>query len=376
MRIRIWRSFDWPMFLITLALVALGVVMIYSSYEASLPPDDRPWIENAVYRQLLFAAVGLALYAAIVAVDYRVYLALYRWGYALGLLLLAVTLVIGATSFGAQSWLTFIEAFDVQASELCKVIMIIVIARLLSGEYVSLDGPLPLLSTIALMAPVAVLTYLQPDFGTALILGAIWAGMVALSSVRWQHVLLIGILGAAAAPIAWFQLKPYMQQRILSFLFPGGDPSGASYNVNQALISIGSGGWWGKGLLNGTQSQLHFLRVRHTDFIFSVLAEELGFVGAILLVLMYVLLLLRLVRVAQSAPDAAGRLIVSGVAAMLLVQTVINIGMNANILPVTGLPLPLVSYGGSSLVTTLVALALAQNVAMRSAGPEQMLLQR
>ncbi|MBC7315044.1 MAG: rod shape-determining protein RodA, partial [Chloroflexi bacterium] len=273
----------------------------------------------------------------------------------------------------AQSWLRF-EFFDVQASELCKVIMILTLAHVLSGDRYDLNGALPLILAIVLLVPPLILIYLQPDFGTALILAATWVGMVVLAGVRWQYLLILGMAGAALAPLIWFRLEGYMQARILHFFFPDNDPTGASYNINQALISIGSGGWWGKGLFHGTQSQLQFLRVRHTDFIFSVLAEETGFVGASFLVILFTLLILRLVRVARIAPDHDGRLIASGVAVMIFTQTFINIGMNANILPVTGLPLPLVSYGGSALVTLLIALGIAQSVAMRHKPPEEPLL--
>jgi len=186
-------------------------------------------------------------------------------------------------------------------------------------------------------------------------------------------MLLAMIVLAAAAPLLWFSLEDYMRGRVLSFILPGADSSGESYNINQALISIGSGGWWGRGLFQGTQTQLHFLRVRHTDFVFSVLAEELGFVGATTLVILFALLVASLVRTALRARDPGGRLIAGGVAVMVLTQAFINMGMNANLLPVTGLPLPLVSYGGSSLITTLVALGLAQSVAVRRPRPESRL---
>jgi len=364
-----WRNFDWLYLLVALILVAIGIVMIYSAYEASMPQDDRPLRENAVFRQGVFALIGLAAYGVAAALDYHALVKRYRWGYLLGVSLLIVTIITGDASFGAQSWIRF-ESFDLQVSELCKVIVILVTAYLLSGEHLSLEGPWPLFLSLALLAPLAALIYLQPDFGTALIVVTIWAGMVALSGVRWQHLLLLGLIVAAVAPVIWFRLEDYMHQRILMFLYPESDPTGASYNVNQALISIGSGGWWGKGWLNGTQSQLYFLRVRHTDFIFSVLAEEFGFIGSALFLLLFLFLILRTVHIALQAPDAAGRLIASGVAVMLAVQTVINVGMNANILPVTGLPLPLVSYGGNSLTTTLLALGLVQGVAMRRKSPE------
>jgi rod shape determining protein RodA len=224
-----------------------------------------------------------------------------------------------------------------------------------------------------LVAPVA-LIYVQPDFGTALIVAITWLGMVFLSGVRLRHLLALPLVGALAAPLVWVRLKDYQRDRVLMFVLPGYDPSGASYNITQALISIGSGGWWGKGFRQGTQSQLQFLRVRHTDFIFSVLAEELGFLGSVLTLALFAILILRLLRIARLARDNYGQLLAAGVAVMILSQSVINLGMNANLLPVTGLPLPLVSYGGSSLISTLLALGLAQSVILRHRDAESALL--
>jgi rod shape determining protein RodA len=357
-----WRNFDLPAWLATLVLMILGGVLIYSAYEASQPAHAL--IENLVFRQGLFALGGMVLYFLAAALDYHLLIRLHRWLYLFIIVILLVTLALGQIFFGARSWFE-VHAFTIQPSELCKVLMIVVLAKYLGDEKADLESPGPLLTTLLLVLPPAVLIYLQSDFGTALILVAIWLGMCFLAGVRWRHMALLAGAGIVAVPLIWFRLKGYMRDRILMFLFPGYDPSGASYNINQALISIGSGGFWGKGLLRGTQSQLHFLRVRHTDFIFSVLAEELGFVGAMLLLGLFAFLILRLVRAAGLARDAYGQLIVSGVATMVAVQTLINLGMNANLLPVTGLPLPLVSYGGSSLITTLLALGLAQSVILR-----------
>jgi len=368
----VWRSFDWLALLVTVVLLVVGCVMIYSAYEISMPTaHDLTW-DNSVVRQATFALIGLACYALMVFLDYGIWLRMYRWIYGFVLLLLGATLVLGHTRFGAQSWFRF-SAFDVQASELCKVLMILVLARVMGCGDRRLESPLPLFETLVLLVPPAVMIYLQPDFGTAVILVVTCAGIIFLSGARWRHMLLIVIILAVAAPVIWFQLEDYMRGRILQFFMPGASASDDSYNINQALISIGSGGMWGRGLFHGTQTQLHFLRVRHTDFIFSVLAEELGFVGSAAVITLFVLLILCLVRAAVRARDDGGRLIAAGVATMILVQTVINIGMNANLLPVTGLPLPLVSYGGSSLVTTLTALGLAQSVAVRRERVEPLL---
>ena len=377
----VWRHFDLPLFVATLCLIAIGALMIYSSYEATLPQEDKPWIDNAVYRQLLFGGVGLVLYMALAILDYRLFVSLYRWVYLGALASLVLVFAIGSTAFGAHSWLG-VGGFGVQLSELAKMLMIIVLSRVLGGDDEQMESLRPfLLSGIMVVLP-ALLIFRQPDFGTALVLVAIWGGMVFLSGVRWRHLLLAGGAAAVVAPVAWFQLEDYMRLRVLGFFYPDKaavvaamqELSMDAYNVNQALISIGSGGWWGKGFLHGTQSRLYFLRVRHTDFIFSVLAEEFGFVGSVLFLALFAFVIIRLMRIAAKAPDPAGRLIAGGTATMLFVQAFINLGMNANLLPVTGLPLPLVSYGGSSLMATLMALGLVQSVAMRQREPRVGLL--
>jgi rod shape determining protein RodA len=371
----IWRNFDLSSFCIILILLFVGEVMIYSSSESSFLSQGGSLWDNNVFRQAAFALIGMALYFMAAAIDYRIYASIYRWIYIFVIGILLATMVIGHSSFGAQSWIG-LQNQGLQPSELCKILMILVLARFLGVESDKMETLQPLLLSLLFVIPPVLLIYQQPDFGTALIVGMIWAGMVFLSGVRWRFILIFtGLLFIGlpiAAPIVWPKLPPHMRERVLLFLHPENDPSGASYNINQALISIGSGGWWGKGFLRGTQSQLHFLRVRHTDFIFSVLAEEMGFIGAILLLLLFVFLLLRLLRLAQQAPDAVGQLVVAGVAIMLFAQAAINLGMNANLLPVTGLPLPLVSYGGSSLISTLLALGLVQSVAMRSKGVQEL----
>jgi len=367
-----WRYFDWVLLLVTVVLVVLGEAMIYSGYEAAFSGAHTLW-ENTVFRQALFAAAGLILYFITVSIDYHLWYVLYRWLYFAVLLMLIVTLVLGRTLFGATSWLPG-GLFGIQPSELSKVLVILVTARLLGVDKEDLEKPLPFILSAAMLIPPVALIYVQPDFGTALIVVITWVGMVFLSGVRWRHMLILPIVGTIAAPLVWFRLKGYMRDRVLMFLLPGYDPSGASYNITQALISIGSGGWWGKGFRQGTQSQLQFLRVRHTDFIFSVLAEELGFVGAALTLVLFAILILRLLRIARLARDNYGQLIVAGVATMILSQTVINLGMNANLLPVTGLPLPMVSYGGSSLISTFIALGLAQSVLVRHKDPDSALL--
>lgn len=363
--VSIWRRFDFLLLLITVTLVILGIVMIYSAYEFSIPKEGRTWTDNLVIRQVIFSVIGFGLFFMATIIDYRHILNLTRILYIGVLLVLLATAIFGHTSFGAQSWLS-IQNQALQPSELAKVLVILVVANVLGVEDQKLEKLAPLMFSLLVLLPPVVLIYLQPDFGTAMILVTSWVVMVFLAGVRWRHLALLAGIAAVAAPILWFQLKDYQRDRILGFLYPAQATSQDSYNIRQALISIGSGSWWGKGLLHGTQSQLYFLRVRHTDFIFSVWAEEMGFVGAMVLIAMFVFLVWRLARIALAARDNKGRLLVAGVAAMIFIQAFISLGMNANILPVTGLPLPLVSYGGSSLIATLLALGLAENVAIRS----------
>jgi len=352
---RLWRNFDWVLLVAVVLLLIYGVAMISSATQGT---QD---LAHLWQRQTLFAASGLALLFLVAAFDYRFFETLHRPLYALAVILLLAVFVIGEITHGAQRW---IGASAVQPSELAKVIIIIGLAKLLADR----DGEMHRLRNLALslvyvLVPM-VLIYLQPDLGTALSLGFIWLAMAVMAGLGLIQLGALAIVGALASPVIWFTLQDYMRRRILLFVNPQGNPDDY-YNVQQALISIGSGGWLGKGFGNGTQSQLHFLRVRHTDFIFSVIGEELGLLGVLALFALFILLLWRILRVAGMAQDPFGRLICIGVAAIIFLQTTVNIGVNLGLLPVTGLPLPFVSYGGSSLWTFLIALGLVESVAMR-----------
>lgn len=351
-----WRDFDYPLFIVTLLLISLGVMMISSTTQGTLA------LQGPALRQAINATAGLLLMVVLGALDYRVLDHLRRLIYGLVILMLMLVFVTGQITHGAQRWID-LGAFPFQPSELSKVLIILVLASYLTRHENSLHRLRYILCSLIYAGPPILLIYLQPDLGTALAVGAIWLVMLLVAGMRARHVLLLSLAGLAATPFVWSRLKGYMRTRLLLFLNPGLDPA-KRYNIDQALISIGSGGWLGKGLANGSQSQLHFLRVRHTDFIFSALAEELGFVGTVLVILLLLLLLLRLLHIAERARDTFGRLIVCGVATMIAVQSVVNIGMNVGLLPVVGIPLPFVSYGGSSLLSILIAEGLAQSVAV------------
>ncbi len=352
---RLWRSFDWILLGTVIVLIVYGIAMISSATRGTQDLADY-W-----RRQALFAGSGLIILLLVAVFDYRFYENLHRPLYVLIIALLIIVFVVGEITQGVQRW---IGAQAVQPSELTKIVVIIGLAKLLADHDGEMGQLRHLLLSLGYILVPMILIYLQPDLSTSLMLGLIWLAMVLMAGVQVVHLGVLALAGVIASPIVWLTLQDYMRQRVLLFIDPQANPDDY-YNIQQALISIGSGGWLGKGFGNGTQSQLHFLRVRHTDFIFSVIGEELGLLGAIVLFVLFTILLWRILRVAAIAQDPFGRLICVGVAIIIFVQTGVNIGVNLGVLPVTGLPLPFVSYGGSSLWTFLIALGLVESVAMR-----------
>jgi rod shape determining protein RodA len=299
------------------------------------------------------------------AVDYRLLTSLAYPIYLFFLAALVVIKVIGTVAGGAQRWLTIGEYF-LQPSELTKIALILALAQFLSSREEKMESIFTPILAFGMLVPAVALIFWQPNLGTALVVVAIGTIMIMVAGLRWRHAAFFAALGAGAAVVAWrFLLKDYMKDRVLMLFNPTAAKPEDMYNVNQAMIGIGSGGWLGRGLFRGSQSQLHFLRVRHTDFIFTVTAEEMGFIGAAALIILLTLLMLRMVYVASKARDTFGMLIVTGVTAMVFFQVLVNIGMNLSIMPVTGIPLPLISYGGSSLWSMLIAIGLVESVAIR-----------
>jgi len=352
---RTWRNFDWVLVGVAALIMALGIAMISSATRGA---ED---LAGLWQRQALYAASGLVIMLVVAAFDYRYYENLHRPLYVLMVVLLVAVLAMGQISQGVQRW---IGTNAIQPSELAKVIVIVGLAKLLADHDGQMNRLRNLLLSLGYVLLPMVLIYLQPNLSTALTLGVIWLGMVLMAGARLVHLGLLGALGVIVSPLLWLTLKDYMRGRLLLFINPENNPDNF-YNVQQALISIGSGGWLGKGFGSGTQSQLRFLRVRHTDYIFSVIGEELGLLGAIVLLILFTFLLWRVLRIAGMAKDPFGRLICVGVAVILLMQTTVNVGVNLGLLPVTGLPLPFVSYGGSALWTFLISVGLVQSAALR-----------
>ncbi|MDQ7029688.1 MAG: rod shape-determining protein RodA [Ardenticatenia bacterium] len=350
---RVWRNFDYSLLLLSLVLVAYGWLMVRSAQ-----PPDRPY----AFYQLLWIGVGVSLSLVVSLIDYRLFNHVVRPLYVALLLALGLVLMMGRTAFGGQRWLAVLF-FTVQPSELTKVGLIVTLAVFLGRRTV---GFRTAAISLLLVIPLAGLIFLQPSLSTALILFAIWGGMLFVAGVPVRYFLGGGVAFVATLPLMWsYLLQEYMRERIRIFLNPLADPGGSGYNLLQSRIAIGAGGLLGQGYGSGGQSQLGYLRVRHTDFIFSVIAEELGFLGALILFVLLMLLIFRLTHVAQQARDAQGRLIVAGVAVMIFFQAVVNIGVNMGLVPPTGVSLPFISYGGSNLITLFIGLGLAQSVALR-----------
>ncbi|MCD6289704.1 MAG: rod shape-determining protein RodA [Anaerolineae bacterium] len=356
---RMWSDFDFVLLISVLLLIAYGVAMIHST------TMNSPGLAalHLPRRQIIYGAVGSIAMLVLAIVDYRVLSSLQKPLYLALLLLLTAVDAIGFTAGGAQRWIS-LGVFPIQPSELSKILVILTMARYLADYEDRMHRLLYVALAVLILAPPVMLIYLEPDFGTAVAVLIVGGAMILMSRMRLVHIAGLATTGIIALPILWMSLKDYMRARVLLFLHPESDLE-HYYNVYQALISVGSGGWLGKGYGQGTQSQLHFLRVRHTDFIFSVIAEELGFVGATLLMVLILVVLLRLIRIAEQSRDSLGRYIAVGVATLIFFQSVVNIGMNLQLMPVTGIPLPFVSYGGSSLITMLMGIGLAESVALR-----------
>ena len=351
------RRVDVWLLLAALSLVVYGLVVIRSATMLA----DQP-VSAQLLTQARYTVIGLVAMVVLSLVDYRVVGALAPLIYAGTLGLLVLVLVAGNTVFGAQRWID-VGPIAFQPSELAKFAVLIALARYL-GEKSAKEARAPRTLAISLLIvalPVA-LVYRQPDLGTALVLMAIWFGVAFAAGA--PLVVLGGLLSVpfVGFPLVWRLLKDYMRRRLMTFLQPDKDPLGEGYNIIQARISVGAGGPWGRGLGNGTQTQLNFLRVQHTDFIFAVLGEELGFAGAVAMLALFAALFWRCLRVARYSRDAFGRLLATGVTTMLLFQVFVNIGMNIGLLPVTGIPLPFISFGGSSLISIFMCLGLLQSV--------------
>ncbi|MGE0821372.1 MAG: rod shape-determining protein RodA [Candidatus Binatia bacterium] len=357
---RLLIHFDWVLFVLVLSLVGVGVLGVYSAtYE------ENQQLSSLAMRQMSWAGLGFVGMVMAFAIDYREIERLGYLFYGITLVFLLLVPIVGSFGGGARRWISF-GVFSLQPSELAKVALIVALSHhlhyLCPPQGYSLRD---LISPGILVAIPGALVLAEPNLGTATILGLVAMTVIFAAGIRTRSLAQLAMAGGGLLPLLWSHMKPYQKQRILSFLNPQDDPLGSGYHMIQSKITIGSGMIWGKGFLQGTQSQLDFLPEKHTDFIFAVLAEEWGFVGMCVLFALYSALLARLLVIAWRARDRFGSLVAVGCAAVIFWQVLINVGMNLGVLPVVGVPLPLLSYGGSSLLTIMIALGLALNVSTR-----------
>jgi rod shape determining protein RodA len=356
------RNFDIVLVLLAATLVAYGALLLYS---ASLNAYPSITLGHPLTKQVVFAFVGLGLLVAVAWVDYRVYGQMAGGLYAAAVMMLAAVLFIGDSAYGSTRWFTF-AGQQIQASEVAKLLVIITLARYLADRQQQMQDPKVFGISFVLAAVPAGLVLIEPDMGTALVFGAIWLGMVAMAGAPPRYIgIFLGFSVAMIPFVALLVLNDYQLDRFRLWIDPASDPLGGGFNIRQAEIGIGSGGIFGKGLTEGTQTQLDFLQTSTTDYIFSVLGEELGLLGAIVLFALFTALLFRGIRAANLAQDQFGRLIATGVVIMILFQVFINVAVNIRLVPVTGIPLPFISQGGSSLVMMFVALGLLEGIVIR-----------
>ncbi len=347
------KDFHWALFFIALLLSVSGLVVIASA-SSSLNVDY-------VHKQLIWIGVGILFMFIILVLGYRPFLNLSYVLYAISIALLLLVLITGVVRQGAQRWL-HLGFIALQPSEFCKLATILALAHYLGGKKPTQDHRVSFfIASLIVLFPLAFIVK-QPDLGTALIFVPIYFCMLFVWGAKLRYLIGTILTGLISMPIFWFMLKEYQKRRLLVFINPNIDPLGSGYSAIQSKIAVGSGMITGKGWQEGTQSQLQFLPERHTDFIFSVIGEEWGFLGAVSIVLLYLIFFWCAVSIAHQTTDVSGRILVVGVVSMIAFQVFVNIGMTIGYMPITGLPLPFISYGGSSIISMFISLGLLLSI--------------
>jgi rod shape determining protein RodA len=359
-RILSFRDFDWALLLMVLALCGISLVEVHST-------TMHTRFASFESKQMLFIAGGVAGMFILAKIDYHRLLDWAPWAYGVFLVSLVLVKLIGHKVMGARRWIG-IGPVQFQPSEWVKLVLVLVIARYFANLGARNLTWSDIFKAFAMVGIPMILVLIQPDLGTTLTYAPILIAGLFLGGISFKQAAILITCFLVLAGGVWSSgklLKPYQKARLTSFINPANDPRGSGYQINQSLIAVGSGGIWGKGTEKGTQTQGYFLPIPYTDFIFAAFSEEHGFVGAVVVLLLYFLVLMRLIQNAQTAADLSGSLIIMGIVAVLTFQILVNVGMVIGLMPVTGIPLPLMSYGGSSVLFTFLALGVAMNVRMR-----------
>src|SRR3954447_15783851 len=352
------RDIDWTVLLIVLLICGVGVLQIYSATR------DTDYT-SAWWKQVIYVLGGLIFMWVALTVDYHTMLHYVPVLYIGSVGALLVTYLIGEKAYGSKRWIPVGFGVHLQVSEFVKLVIILLVARYLTELRTDELEIREMLKLAGLVLIPTALVMKQPDLGTSLTYVAVLIACAFLAGLRWKYVAVIAIVTVVVLPVSWQFLNEYQKGRIVSFMDPERDPQGKGYQMIQSQIAVGAGGMFGKGVTKGTQTQLRFLPVPHKDFIFSAFAEEDGFVGVVVLLSLFFVLVMRIIQNAQTAPDRVGMYLCMGVAALLLFHILVNVGMVAGLIPVTGIPLPFMSFGGSSVWTFFLALGLVNNVRLR-----------
>ncbi|MDX6767467.1 MAG: rod shape-determining protein RodA [Candidatus Methylacidiphilales bacterium] len=352
------RDVDWTMLLIALLLAGIGILQIYSATQSE--EGSSLW-----WKQLIFVGAGLLVFWVISHFDYHSFLGQAPYLYVVFTVILFGLMIFSRVVLGAKRWISLGGGMKLQPSEFMKIVLVLFMARFLADlKTESLDN-VDLMKLMGIVFMPFVLVNLQPDLGTSLCYLPVLAVGLLLAGMNRQQAVVLLLIVMLVLPVGWFVLKDYQRARLTSFLDPAQDPQGSGYQVLQSKIAVGSGGMWGAGVTRGMQIQLQFLPFAHTDFIFAAFAEEHGFIGVVTVLGLYFLLLMQILQNAQTAPDRAGTAICMGVAGILLFHVLENVGMVAGLMPVAGIPLPLMSYGGSNILSVFIMLGLVNNVRLR-----------
>ncbi|MCD4751482.1 MAG: rod shape-determining protein RodA [Anaerolineaceae bacterium] len=358
----LWRRFDFLLFGAVLLLGVLGVVIINSAIAGS------PGLEGLPQKQAQYLAIGLIVIVLVSVIDYRYLAPVSPIMYIVIVAALLFILAFGNAAFGSRRWIA-IGGINIQPSELARQVLILVLANYFASRQDQPKNWHWILQSFAILAGIVGLVIIAPDLSSSIVLMVIWFALIWLAGLQPKYILYIALIGILIIALVLISgiLPDYMMQRVINFVAPDPEASyGETYNIEQALITIGSGGWFGQGYQQSTQVQLRFQKVRHTDFIFSVVAAEFGLVGTLVLMGLIYFMLWRCFYIAKQANDLYGSLIAYGIGIVMAFQTIVNIGVNLNLLPVTGLTLPFVSYGGSSMLSLCLGIGLVESVALRT----------
>jgi rod shape determining protein RodA len=359
MKTSTWQHFDFWLLGAVAVLTIFGITMISSTITGNIE------LAGHANRQLIFAVAGFFVLFLVSSLDYHLWAAVNRPLYLGTMILLGLLFTVGQAAFGSARWFNT-ALISIQPSEFAKIVMILVLADYFARNRYKLNSFFAVGRSLLLTMGVVVWILIQPNLSTSIVILVIWFSLLWISGLKLKHLVLFALGGILVAVLAFPFMEDYQQDRVRNFVSPDETArSGANYNVQQALISIGSGGWLGQGYGQGSQVQLRFLKVRWSDFIFAAMAEEFGFIGTVAIISILLFIIYRCLRAARLARDTFGALICYGVATLLAFQAMVNVGVNLNLMPATGLPLPFVSYGGSSLMSLLIGIGLVESVILR-----------